>query len=342
MSTATSLRVLVTGATSLLGGATVERLLERGDQVTVLQRSRVDDARLAGVVQADFADPDRGALDAALERAVARQDAVVHLAAKVDVVGHRDDFEAVNVRGTARLLDIARQAGVDRFIHVSSPSVAHGGEALVGAGPEPANPATTRGHYATTKAQAEVLALAASDADFPVLAIRPHLVWGPGDTQLVERIVARARAGRLGLVGSGTALIDSTYIDNAADALVASVDAAPRLGGRALVVSNGEPRTVAELVTRIVGAAGLGPPRVRVPRAVALGAGALLERIWERQGRADDPPMTSFLAEQLSTAHWFDQRQTRDALRWSPAVGLDEGFDRLAAWYSEQGPGQIA
>ena len=155
------------------------------------------------------------------------QDAVIHLAAKVSVTGTWDEYERTNVDGTALLVELARRGGVTRFVHVSSPSVAHGGSALVGAGAAPADPSATRGHYATSKAMAERRALAASSAEMPIVALRPHLVWGPGDTQLVGRIVERARAGRLALVGSGTALIDTTYVDNAADALVAAVDRTP-------------------------------------------------------------------------------------------------------------------
>jgi nucleoside-diphosphate-sugar epimerase len=158
-------------------------------------------------------------------------------------------------------------------------------------------------------------------------------VWGPGDEQLIGRIVERARQGRLAIIGSGAALIDTTYLDNAADAIVAAADRADRLGGRAFVVSNGQPRPVRELLDGIAMAAGLPAPRLHVPAAVAKAAGSVIERVWPRLGRDDDPPITSFLAEQLSTAHWFDQRETQRALEWQPAVGLDEGFARLAAWF---------
>jgi 2-alkyl-3-oxoalkanoate reductase len=326
-------RVLVTGATSLIGSATVDRLVARGDEVAVLQRrpTRRPDVR---EVLGDIAEHE------ALADACSGVDAVVHLAAKVGVTGVWDEYLRINVRGTERLLDAAGHAGVRRFVHVSSPSVAHAGQALVGEGAGAADPGATRGHYATSKALAEVAALAASSADMPVVAVRPHLVWGPGDTQLVGRIVERARQGRLALVGSGTALIDTTYIDNAADALVAAVDRAPGLGGRAFVVSNGEPRTVHELVTRMVAAAGLAWRPRRVPTAIAKAGGSVAERVWNRTGRTDDPPMTSFLAEQLSTAHWFDQRDTRAALDWAPTVPLSEGFDRLAAWFARDVSGR--
>ena len=207
----------------------------------------------------------------------------------------------------------------------------------MGTGAEPADPDGARGHYARSKAQGELLALDADADDLSVVAIRPHLIWGPGDLQLVGRIVGRARQGRLAIVGSGCALVDTTYVDNAADALVASLDAAPSVRGRVFVVSNGQPRPVGEMLKRIVLAAGLEPPRLKIPFAVARIGGMLVEKAWVRMGRDDDPPMTGFLAEQLGTAHWFDQRETRSALGWEPAVSLDEGFSRLEHWFAAGG-----
>ena len=321
----TAVRVVVTGATSLLGAAVAQRLQARGDDVEVFQRrpSGLDLPERLG----DVADR------AAVAAVMAGADAVVHLAARVAATGPWSAFEQTNVVGTANVVAAAAEAGVTRLVYVSSPSVAHAGSSLVGAPAGRADPEAARGHYARSKAEAELVALGASTTDFPVVAIRPHLVWGPGDTQLVGRIVDRARAGRLAIVGSGAALIDTTYIDNAADALVASVDHSPELGGRALVVSNGEPRTVRELLERITTAAGLPAPRLRVPAWLARAGGRVVEAYWDRRGRDDDPPMTSFLAEQLATAHWFDQRETRRALGWEPAVTLDEGFRRLEAWF---------
>ncbi len=321
------MKVLVTGATSLIGRHTVDALTRRGDQVTTLQRG--DHTHVPSV---------KGAITDRLvtERACTGQDAVIHLAAKVGVTGDWAEYEHTNVSGTEGLVQIARSAGVRRFVHVSSPSVAHAGDPLVGADAAPADPAATRGHYATSKALAEIVALEASSPAMPVVAIRPHLVWGPGDTQLVGRVVERARLGRLALVGSGAALIDTTYVTNAADALVAALDRAPELGGRAFVVSNGEPRTVQELFGRITAAAGVDWTARRVPVAVAVAGGSVAERLWERRGRTDDPPMTSFLAEQLSTAHWFDQRATRAAIGWTPTVSLDDGFRALAEWFSSR------
>ena len=317
------MRVLVTGASGALGAATAWALAARGDRVTVLQR------RPAGLglpeVLADVAD------GAAVGRAAAGQDAVVHLAARVGYTGRWPEYASANIDGTRAVVAACRAAGVDRLVHVSSPSVAHAGSSLVGVGAGPADPVRARGPYARSKAAAEQIALAANGGGLAVTAVRPHLVWGPGDQQLVGRVVERARAGRLVLVGTGAALMDSTYLDNAVSALLAAVDRAAAAAGRALVVSNGEPRPVAELLAGICAAAGVPPPHRRVPPGVAYAVGLVAEGLGHL--RRADPPMTRFLAEQMSTAHWFDQRETRALLGWTPAVSLDEGFDRLAAAY---------
>ena len=320
------MKVLVTGASGMLGRGVAQALIERGDQVSVLQR------RPSGLacreVLGDVGDPDP------VRRAVVGHDAVVHCAAKVDVVGPWGDYEHANVLGTRTVIAACRAADVGRLVHVSTPAVAHAGNALVGVGAKPADPVAAHGFYARSKAMAELDALAADGLSLQVLAVRPHLVWGPGDTQLVERIVARGRAGRLVLVGSGAALIDTTYVDNAVDAIVAALDA--QAHGEALVVSNGEPRPVVEVLARICAAAGVRGPRGHLPLPVAAAGGAVLERVWARLGRRDDPPLTRFLAEQLGTAHWFDQRRTRELLHWMPRTSLDEGFAALARWYADR------
>lgn len=323
-------RIAVTGASGVVGGAVARALLARGDEVVAIQRSQAPEALIASGARSLRADI--SADGDLLVEALSGCSAVVHAAARVDITGAWEDFERVNVHGTHQMLEAARRAGVRRFVFVSSPSVAHAGYALVGAGAATADAERAHGHYSRSKAIAESMALAASDERLAVTVIRPHLVWGPGDTQLTARIIDRARSGRLVLIGSGAALIDTTYIDNAGDALVAAVDRAahPQVRGRAFVVSNGEPRTVSEMLTRIAQAAGAPGPTRSVPFPAARVGGMVLERLWERTGRDGDPPVTAFLAEQLATAHWFDQRQTRSALAWSPRVSLDEGFARLA------------
>lgn len=334
-----SRRVLVTGASGLLGAGVARMLAAGGNTVTTLQRRP---SGVAGVrdVLGSVTDP------RAVEEAVAGADTVVHVAAKVSVSGPEHEFEAVNVEGTRILLHAAQRHGVRRFVHVSSPSVAHAGSSIVGEGAGPADPERARGPYARTKAKGELLALAADRPDFRVLVLRPHLMWGPGDLQLTDRIVQRARAGRMPVLGTGAPLIDTLYSGNAVEATVAAVSAVDHTHGEALVVTNGEPRPVGELVRGIAVAGGAPEPERTVPAGLARRAGALIERAWERNlfgvrtagiGSDDgEPPLTEFLAEQLSTSHWFDQRRTREVLDWTPSVSIDEGLHRLAAHYRER------
>ncbi|MFF5790486.1 NAD-dependent epimerase/dehydratase family protein [Paeniglutamicibacter sp. NPDC012692] len=328
-------RVLVTGASGLLGGRVAALLRARGHAVRTFQRRP----------SAGSTDEVLGSLGdvAAVRRAVADMDAVIHLAAKVSITGAWDEFVATNIAGTNTLLAEARAAGVRDLVFVSSPSVAHLGAALAGAGAGVADPERARGHYARSKAAAELAALAADSPGFRVAAVRPHVVWGPGDTQLVERVIARARAGRLPLLDAGAALIDTTYIDNAAEAIVRGLERMEHARGQALVVTNGEPRPVGELIGGICRAAGVPAPAWSIPGWLARGAGSVIERAWTVAGARglvrDEPPMTRFLAEQLSTAHWFDQRHTQAVLDWRPAVTVDEGLARLAVHYGGSGPG---
>lgn len=311
----------MTGATSCLAAATVHALLDRGHDVVAMQRRSCGleiDEHLGDIRDAEL-----------VTRAARGCDVVVHAAARVGLVGSEAEFTSINVHGTGNVLRAARAAGAG-VVHLSSPSVAHTGHPLVAAR---ATPATVdhNSYYPATKARAEQLVLAARG--IPTTAIRPHLVWGPGDTQLVGRILERARSGRLVLVAGGTALVDTTYVTNAADAVVAATERiidAGRALRRPLVVSNGEPRPIRELAERICRAAGVPFAPRSVPLPVARAAGAVAERLW----RSSEPPITRFVADQLGTAHWFDITDARESLGWSPRISLDGAFDLLEASYA--------
>jgi 2-alkyl-3-oxoalkanoate reductase len=320
------MKVLVTGAGSLLMRRVVELLVGRGDDLVCLQRRPVVVPEGVQVMAGDVRDTN------VLAEAMAHCDAVIHGAARVGVVGTWEEFRSVNVEGTQAVLNVARREGVRNLVYVSTPSVAHMGHSLVG---EKAQPAQTgrrgRAYYAESKALAEQVALAAHGPELGVVAIRPHLVWGPGDTQLVGRIVATAQRGRLPLIGGGRALVDTTYVDNAADALVAALDVVSPgavVGGRAYVVANGEPRPIRDLLLGICDAMGVAVRPVTIPAGVARGMGSVVERVWPRFS-ADEPPLTRFVAEQLATAHWFDLADTFTHLAWRPQVSIDEGLGRL-------------
>lgn len=315
------MRVLVTGATSMIGACTVQELLRRGHEVHVMQRGESE--LPVKVFRGDIRDSD------VVRAAIHGCDVVIHAAAKVGLVGSFQEFFSTNVTGTENIMNAAADAGCRGVVYVSSPSVSYSTTPVEGAASPPAID-NVMGHYSRTKSIAERAVL--NDDRLPTVALRPHLVWGPGDTQLVGRIVERAQQGRLVLVNKGNAVVDSTYIDNVADALVA---AAERIGiqenldGRSLVVSNGEPRTVASLVESICTAAGVAyaPRSVSLRAAVVLGV--IMEAVFKLCPRSE-PPLTKFTAYQLGISHWFDISETMELLEWAPRISLDEGFARLA------------
>ena len=324
------MRALVTGGGGFVGGAVVQALLSRGDDVVSLARGDYPSLREVGAqtVRGDLAD----AFD--VLRAAEGCDVVFHVAAKAGIWGCAAEFEKSNVTGTENVLAACRKVGISRLVFTSTPSVVHAGGDIEGG--NESLPYTTHfsSDYPRTKAIAERRVLAANDDTLATVALRPHLVWGPGDTQLTARILQRAHAGRLRLVAGGNALIDTTFID---DAAAAHLDAADRLSpgaacaGKAYFISSGDPRPVRDVVNAILAADGLAPVTASVPLPVAEAAGAIAELVWRILRRRDDPPMTRFLARQLATAHWFDISAARRDLGYQPQVTIEEGMRRLAA-----------
>lgn len=324
------MRALVTGPTGFVGGALARRLLSEGWEVATLGRSPVP-ADLAGRVRhiaADLRDP------AAARAACTGVDVVFHTAARVGVWGPRAEYRSVNVDGTRALLEAARGAGAGRFVHTSTPSVVYNGCAIRGADETLPYVRACPSPYPPTKAEAERLVLAADGAGFRTVALRPHLVWGPGDRHLLPRLLARARAGRLARVGPGGNRVDFTHIDNVVDAHLAAAVAlaarAPAAAGRAYFITNGEPVDLWAFVDRLLAIHGLPGVRRSVPFGVAYAAGALAEFVWSVLRLGGEPPMTRFVAAELAKDHWFAIDAARRDLAWAPRVTMEAGLGGLA------------
>jgi 2-alkyl-3-oxoalkanoate reductase len=324
-------RVLVTGGTGFLGRQLVERLLASGRAVTVLGRTPAPDLERRGVrfVRAALTDTD------AVRAACAGAETVFHVAAKVGVWGRYDDFFRTNVLGTRALLEGCRAHGVVRFVYTSTPSVVYNGRDLAGA--DESLPLTTAcpSPYPLTKAIAEREVLAANGATLRAVALRPHLIWGVGDPHLVPRVLARARAGRLRIVGSGHNRVDMVHVDNAVDAHLLAEAALARdpspAAGRAYFITNGEPVVLWDWINNLLRS--LGEPvitkRISLPAAGFVGAAC--ELAWRILPVRGEPPMTRFVAAELAKEHWFDLGAARRDLGYRPRVSMAEGTAALVA-----------
>jgi nucleoside-diphosphate-sugar epimerase len=234
--------------------------------------------------------------------------------------------------GTENVLAACREHGIARLVYTSSPSVVFNGRDMEGVDESVPYPRHFKAYYSQTKALAEQMVLRADGPRLATVALRPHLIWGPGDNHLVPRLLARARAGRLRRIGRLSKRIDSIYIDNAAQAhLLAGDRLAPgsAIAGKPYFLSQGEPLPLWDLVNGILQAAHLPPVTRSVPVAAACAAGWLLEMLYALFRWPGEPLMTRFLARELTTAHWFDIRAARRDLGYEPAVSIDEGLRRL-------------
>ena len=326
--------VLVTGGTGFLGSHLVERLLAQGRRVTVVSRSARPELERRGVRVVT------GALhDAAVcAEAVRGVGTVFHVAARVGVWGRYDDFFRDNVLATRALVGAARDAGVKRFVHTSTPSVVYNGLDLAGADETLPLTRNCPSPYPLTKAIAEGEALAFSTERFRVCALRPHLIWGVGDPHLVPRILARARAGRLRIVGSGKNLVDMVHVENATDAqllaerALGAPDEAPGpAAGKAYFITNGEPVNLWDWVNDLLRALGEPPVTKRISLGAARGVGAVCEALWRVLSLKGEPPMTRFVAAELAKDHWFSIEAARRDLGYAPRVSMKQGTAELVA-----------
>ncbi len=326
------MNALVTGGGGFLGKAIVTRLVADGHAVTVLARGAYPalEALGARLARVDLADAD------GVRRAAEGCDTIFHVAAKAGVWGRPAEFEATNVVGTRNVVAAARAAGVRRLVFTSSPSVVFDGADHIDAGPNLPYPSRYEAHYPRTKAEAERLALAADGPELAVVALRPHLIWGPEDPHLLPRIFARARAGRLLGVGDGTNRVSVTYIDNAAAAHLQAAEALRPGGpvaGRAFFVNDPTPVVLWPWLDGLLGRLGLPRARGRVPLRVARALGGLCEALWTAFPLPGEPPMTRFVATQLATSHTYDVRPAVAAFGYAPPVGPDDAMERTVAWW---------
>jgi nucleoside-diphosphate-sugar epimerase len=257
---------------------------------------------------------------------------VFHLAAKAGIWGPYEDYHQTNFIGTKNVIAACREQGVSRLIYTSSPSVIFDGRDMEGVDESVPYPSRFAAHYPRTKAAAEQLVRAANDDRLATVSLRPHLIWGPGDNHLLPRLIARARAGQLRRIGDTKKLVDTLYIDNAAEAhLLAAEKLKPGavIAGRVYFISQGEPVNIWEMINWLLEAAGAPAVQRTIPRGVALALAWGFENVHALLRRSGEPRLTRFVVHELCTSHWFDLSAARRDLGFRPTVSIAEGLHRL-------------
>jgi len=347
----------ITGASGFIGGKIAERLLAEGRRVRVLARRPLPHLEALGaeVIPGDLDNRE------ALRRGCLGTETVFHVAGRVGVWGPCSEFFHVNLGGTKNVIAACREANIPRLVYTSSPSVVYNGGDL--AGLDESAPLCTAAPccYPTSKAAAEREVLAAHGPSLATVALRPHLVWGPGDKNVVPRVLALARTGRLKIIGSGRNKVDVTHISNVVDAhllaegaLIGSQPstllpgdgpdkyragsspqrhnpqpALPSAGGKAYFITNGEPVILWDWINQLLRGVGIPEITKHVPLPVVYAAGGLMEGLWRVLPLKGEPPMTRFVAKEMATDHWFDISAARRDLDYHPRVTMAEGTAEL-------------
>ncbi len=323
------MKALVTGGGGFLGGAIVKALLKRGDSVKTIQRGHYPFLSELGVeaIQADVSNGND--IDAAARGC----DIIFHVAAKAGVWGDYDEYYQANVIATQNVIKACENNHIPYLVYTSTPSVVFDGTDEAGIDETTPYAKTFFNAYQKTKAEAEQIILKANNSDLKTVALRPHLIWGPGDRHLAPRLIERAKAGRLRLVGSKDNKVDSCYIDNAVQAHLLAADCLQSVdsicAGKAYFISNDEPLTMTNLINKILAAAELPSVTKTLNANTAYYIGVIFECIYRLFNIKQEPLMTRFVARQLSTSHWFDLSAAKHDLAYQPAISIDEGMKRL-------------
>ena len=317
---------LVIGGTGFLGRHIVAQLVRRGEAVRVFCRRVASFPPGVEISIGDLSDKN------SLLSACRGVDTVFHTAALPEISVQWEPFYRTNIVGTRNVINACVQSGVRKLIYTSSPSVIF--DDLPQEGLDESVPYPTRwlAHYPHSKAIAEQEVLSRKNTIL-TCALRPHLIWGPGDRHLIPRLLDRARRGKLVRVGDGTNLVDMTYVENAATAHIQAADALTDLSspvnGNAYFLSQGKPVNCWNWIDEILRRHGLPPVRRSISLKTAWRIGAAMETWYLLFRLPGEPTMTRFLANQLAQSHYFDISRARRDFGYTAIVSTEMGMDRL-------------
>ncbi|MBC6492042.1 NAD-dependent epimerase/dehydratase family protein [Flavihumibacter stibioxidans] len=326
------MKLLVTGGSGFLGRAIIHQLCEQGQEVINFSRAATSPF---GNLAVRHYRGDLTVFDDLME-AMKGCEGVFHVAARTGLWGDGGDFYATNVKGTEHVIRACRELGIRYLVYTSSASVVYQPGGSEGQNETMPYPDKFYASYPETKARAEQLVIAANGEELKTVSLRPHLIWGPGDSHYLPRLFEKSKRKQLRLVGDGNNLVDSIYIDNAAKAHLQAftqlVNLPAAVEGRTFFISQGAPLPISDFINQLIGTGGFPPVTRTIPAGLARWAGRIMEAIYRGAGIAAEPPVTYFLAQQLSTAHWYDISAARKSFGYEPEISTEEGMKRLRDW----------
>lgn len=324
------MNALVTGGGGFIGSALARELLKSGYRVTSFSRKDYPELRQMGIAvkKGDISDPD------SVSHACEGIDIVFHVAAKAGMWGTYKDYFKTNVIGTENIIRACRNKKIQWLVFTSSASVVFSGNEILGGDESIAYPRSPVSFYTATKAIAEQCVLRADSPSLKTIALRPHIVIGPGDNHLVPMLLNRARNGKLIRIGDGSNMVDLSYIDNVVNAHICAsraIMSRPDASGKAYFISNGEPVLLWNVINEIVRGAGITPVSRSITKNNAYFLSILIESVYRALNIRKEPALTRFLVQELSMSHWFRIDSARKFLDYRPDVTNQESINRLIA-----------
>ena len=328
-------RLLVTGATGLVGSHVVERACREGISVRALVRPNADTRTLqqwpVELVPGDLSEPDT--LPAAVEGVTH----VVHAAAKVGDWGPVDEYRAVNVRSLAHLIEACRRAGtLRRFVQISSLGVYEPRDHY---GTDETTPPSASGldGYTLSKIEAEAHLLAeVREHGFPAVVLRPGFIYGPRDRTVLPRLLDRLRKKQVRYFGSGDQLLNQTYVVNLTEAIFRALTVEGILGEVFNVTDDHlvSKRAFIETVARL---AGLPAPTGKVPRPVARWLAKVSEAVYRTLGKQEAPLVSMARYKFLGLNLDFSIDKARRILGYAPPVPFEAAMAETISWFRSEG-----
>ena len=326
------MKIFVTGGGGFLGFAIVKQLRANEHEVVSFSRNAHPALNQFGVthLQGDISEYK------VLKESMTGCEAVFHVAAKTGIWGKYEEYYRVNVKGTENILLACRELNIRNLVFTSSPSVVFDGKNSEGQNESLPYAKKYNAWYPQTKAIAEKLVMNANYDTLKTVSLRPHLIWGPGDTHYIPKLFKKAKAGKLRILGNSANLVDCTYIDNAAKAHLKVfdqllIDPTP-VEGKTYFISQGTPIPITELINKLLAIGAYPPVAKRLSPGIARIAGRLLEITYRLFGISSEPPITFFLANQLSTSHWYDISAAKKDFGYEVEISFEEGMERLWTW----------